>query len=550
MLSWLQGYNWSRSLPADILAGVAVSALLIPESLGYAVVAGLPPEVGLFAAPLALVGYAIFGGGRIVVVATASAVSAVSASAVAGIAGSDLSSFVAMSAWLAILSGLVYAITGLLRMGWIANFMSKPVIDGFIIGLAIFIISGQVDGLVGVSSEGENAVEKIVSVITDIGDWHMLTVVIGGSALALLFLMHRFIPKVPAALAVMGLAMVSVALFDLEALGVEVVGALPRGLPEIGFPSIDVSAVLLLIPASLAVTLVGFSEGFAGVKSYAQKDGMRVDTNRELVAFGVSNIGAGLTSGMVVGGSLSKTAASDGAGAKTQMTNLVAAVVVILALLFIGPIFAYLPGAILAAVVIHAVWGLIKPERLRHLWRANRFDFAMAVGVMIGTLLLEPIYAVILGVAVSILYIVYQISFPYRAELGIDPTSKRPVDLALHPDAHRLPGILIYRMDASLLYPNAEAFQTGLQELVDEAPEEIRGVVIDCEVMAHADTTGIEALVEIIEGLQATGVAVYLARVRAGVMTQLHASDVFETLDENRVTDRVEDAVEAIERSG
>lgn len=294
------------------------------------------------------------------------------------------------------------------------------------------------------------------------------------------------------------------------------------------------------------MTLVGFSEGFAGVKSFAQRDGARVDTNRELVAFGVSNIGAGLPSGMVVGGSLSKTAASDEAGAETQMANIALAVVVVLALLFIGPVFAYLPEAILAPVVIHAVWSLIKPDRLRYLWKTNRFDFAMASGVMLTTLVLESIYAVVFGVVVSILYVVYRISFPYRAELGIDPSSSRAVDLAVHPDARRVPGLFIYRMDASLLCPNAEAFQSSLQESIDAAPDEIRGVVIDCEVMAQADTTGIEVFVETTGGLQASSVVVYLARVRADFMAQFSASNVFDTLELSHVTDRVEGAVSAI----
>ncbi|MGA7098540.1 MAG: SulP family inorganic anion transporter [Acidimicrobiia bacterium] len=538
--SWLAGYRWNRWLAADALAGLAVAALLIPESLGLAVVAGLPPEVGLFAAPLALLGYALFGGSRIAVIAVASAVSAISASVVGAIAGGDAGTFIALSAWLAIVSGLVYVTVGLLKMGWIANFMSEAVITGFVMGLAVYIIAGQLDGLVGVEVEGENAIQKIIDAFRQIPDWEPLVVVIGVGALALLFLLHRFLPKIPGALVVVALGMAMVAIFDLGSRGVGVVGELPTGLPSIGLPDADLNTVLLLIPGALAVTLVGFSEGFAAVRAYAEG---RVDVDRELIGFGVANLGAGLSSGMVVGGSLSKTATSDSAGGKTQMANLICAVIIVAALLFIGPIFAYLPEAVLAAVVIHAVWGLIKVEKLRELREIHRFDFYMAVMVFLGTLLLEPIYAVLLGVAVSLVYIVYRVSFPYRASLGVDDDTRRTVDLATHPSARAVPGLIIYRMDAPLLYPNANAFQDGLRGFLAEAATPVRGVIIDCEAMFTLDSTGVEALRETVAELAESGVSVRLARVRSGAVEIMGKAGVLETVGDELVVDRVEEAI-------
>jgi sulfate permease, SulP family len=539
--SWLRDYRLGH-LGTDALAGAALAALLIPESLGYAVVAGLPPQVGLFAAPLALVAYALLGGNRILVVATASAVSAVSASVVGSLAGGDTASFVALSAWLAIISGSVYLAVGFLRMGWIANFMSRAVIHGFIVGLAAFIIAGQLDGFVGVEGEGESALAKAGHVITNVGDWNIPTLVVGSASLGLLFVLHRVLPKVPAALPVMGLGMLAVAVLGVDELGVGVVGVLPTGLPSIGFPTVDGAVVLALVPGALAVTLVGFSEGFAAVRAYTPAGG-KVDADRELIAFGAANVGAGLSSGMVVGASLSKTAAVDNAGGRTQMTNVVAAGIVVAALLFIGPLFAYLPEAALAAVVIHAVWGLIRIEVFHHLWRVDRFDAVVASMVLLGTLLLEPIYAVVLGVAVSLTHLVYRVSFPHRAELGVDPASSRAVDLSTHPDARPIPGVVVYRLDAPLIFANAEPFRQGLQEIVADRPDPVHRVVVDGEAIFGIDSTGMEVLGELVTELEQRGVEVHLARMRTAVLTQLAPSGLVASLGPDRLHERVEDAL-------
>lgn len=547
-LPWLTGYRWRQWLGADVLAGVALAALVIPESVGYAQVAGLPPEVGLFAAPLALVGYAVVGASRIAVVATASAVSAVSASVVGNITGGDTAAFVALSAALAVASGLVYLVVGLARMGWIANFMSQPVLDGFIIGLALFIIAGQVDGLVGVETEGEFALARLASWLVRVTRWDPLTMVVGVLALGLLFGLHRWAPKVPGALVVVVLGMAAVVIFDLDGRGVEVVGELPTGLPTLGWPDVDAGAMLALVPGALAVTLVGFSEGFAAVTAFKGADDGAIDVDRELVAFGVANVGAGLSSGMVVGASLSKTAAAAGAGGRTQITNIAAAAVVVAALLVIGPVFAYLPEAVLAAVVIHAVWGLLEFDKLRFLRRVDRFDWAMAVLVLAGTLLLEPIYAVLLGVSASVLHLVQRVSFPHRAQLGLDPSAGRPVDLGSHPEARPYPGVVVYRMDAPLLFVNASAFRAGLDDAITDAGDQPSGVVVDCEAMFTADATGVEVLAQVVADLDNRGIDLRLARVRDDVLQRFTAGGIVEVIGPARIHDRVEDAVAAVTR--
>lgn len=547
-LVWLAGYRWRQWLPADLLAGAALAALLIPESVGYAEVAGLPPEVGLFAAPLALVGYAALGGSRIAVVATASAVSAVSANVVGNVADDDLATFVASSAALAVASGLVYLCIGLVRMGWVANFMSRPVLDGFTIGLALFIIAGQVGDLVGVDTGGRFALARLASWLTRVAHWDPLTLAVGVITLGLLFGMHRWAPKVPGALVVLVLGITTVAVLDLDGRGVEVVGVLPTGLPAITWPAVDATGMLALLPGALAVTLVGFSEGFAAVTAFQRGEDGAVDVDRELVAFGAANVCAGLSSGMVVGASLSKTAAVDRAGGRTQVANLAAATVVVAALLVIGPVFAFLPEAVLAGVVIHAVWGLIRVDSLSLLRRVDRFDWWMAVMVLTGTLVLEPIYAVLLGVGASVLHLVQRVSFPHRAVLGVDPSRGRPVDLATHPDARPWPGVVAYRMDAPLLFVNAAAFRAGLEDALADATGDLTGVVIDCESMFTVDFTGVEMLRRLIADLGDRDIDVRFARVRGDVLQRFDTAGVLTDVGQAHVHDLVGDAVEAVTR--
>jgi high affinity sulfate transporter 1 len=539
------GYRWTRWLVPDVVAGAALAALVIPESVGYARVAGLPPEVGLYAAPLALIGYAVFGGSRLAVVATASAVSAVSASVVGGVAGGDASTFVALSAALAVMSGVIYLALGLARLGWIANFISRPVLDGFIVGLAIFIIIGQLGDLVGVETEGAFALAEAVDWIRRIGEWNPASVAVGAVALALLFALERLVPRLPAALAVVVLSMIVVAAFDLDEAGLAVVGELPTGLPAVGVPDVSAPDVVALLAGAFAVTLVGFSEGFASVTAF-KRPGEAVNVNRELMAFGVANVGAGLSSGMVVGGSLSKTAAVSSAGGRTQLSNVVAALIVVAALLAIGPLFALLPEAVLAAVVIHAVWGLVRRDKFRFLRRVDRFDWTMALLVLAGTLLLEPIWAVLLGVAASVVHLVRRVSFPHRTTLGRDPAVDRPVDMAAHPDARPFPGVVVYRMDAPLLFVNAAAFRDGLDEALRAAGDGVVGVVVDAESMFTVDSTGVETLGQLADDLAQDGIDLRLARVRAKVFRRLEAGGVVAVIEHDRIHDRVEDAADSV----
>jgi sulfate permease, SulP family len=542
IVDWLRHYRWGSWLTADLIAGVSVAALLIPESLGYARVAGLPPEVGLYAAPLALLGYAIFGRSTVLVVATSSSTAAISMSVIAGLnSGGDVGSAVPLAAALALFTGVVLLAVGLVRLGWVANFMSKTVIEGFIIGLSISIIIGQLDGLLGIHVSGENSFEELWDVLRQVGHWDAATVIVGAVSLALLFGLEEFVRKLPAALTVVVLAVLYIRLVDPS--GVAIVGEIPRGLPTFGMPDFSSSQIAGLIVGGLAVALVGFSEGYGAASAFARRHGDRLENDQEFIALGVSNIGAGLTSGMVVGGSLSKTAAGDAAKAKSQISNAVNAVLVVLTLLFLAPFFEDLPEATLAAIVIHALWHSANPRKLAPVRKVDRAEFWLAVLVLVAVLALDTLPAVALGVVLSLLALIYRVAFPKTDELRRDPTTGAFESAAFNDDSERIEGLVVYRFDAPLISANASAFGSAAAALVDAAQPPARVLVIDCEEMFGIDYTGVEAIAGLIEDMRERGVDVRLARVHRAVRERLEGGGVIASIGQDHVFRRIEDAI-------
>ena len=543
-VGWIRGYQWGKWLKLDLIAGISVAALLIPESMGFAGVAGLPPEVGLYAAPLALLGYAILGRSTILVVATSASTAAVSASVIASMnahGGSDTA--VTLSAALALFTGMIFVAAGLARVGWVANFMSKTVIQGFIIGLAISVIIGQLGNLLGINVSGDNSFAELGSVLSQIGSWNQATVIVGAISLALLFGLERFVPRLPGVLAVVVLAVLFIKLANPS--DVAIVGNIPQGLPAVGVPSVSSSDVGGLIAGGLAVALIGFSEGYGAASTFARKHGDRLENNQEFIAFGASNIGAGLTSGMVVGGSLSKSAANDSAKAKSQMSSVVNAVLVVLTLLFLAPFFESLPETTLAAVVIHALWDSADPRKLASVWTVTRQEFALAVAVLVAVLALGTLPGVILGVIISLGILVYRVSFPQTTELRRDRATGRFESRTVHPGAEQVPGVVVYRFESPLIYANATAFADGARDLAANANPPAHLLVIDCEVMFGVDYTGTKSLASLIADLRDRDVEVRLARAHTtGVLERLRTSGVLEKLGEDNVFPSVEQAVE------
>jgi high affinity sulfate transporter 1 len=548
IVGWLSDYDWGETLRWDLIAGLTVWALLIPEAMAYAGIAGVPPEAGLYAAPLALIGYAIFGTSRQLFVGPSSTVAILSAATVGGLVASDAATFWEATSWLAIITGAILVILGLARMGWIANFMSQPVLDGFIVGLAITIAVGQLDKMFGIEAEGHNVVREFTDILAQVGDWHLATIVVGFVSLAVLFLMHRFTPKIPAALTVVILAILASAVFGFEEAGIHIVGEIPSGLPPIGLPGWP-EGVLLgeLVLGALAIVIVGYAESLAAAKEYARKYGYQVDANQEMIGLGIANLGAGISQGFVVDGSLSKTAAGDSAGQKTQMAGLIAAVITIITILFLTGLFFHLPEATLGAIVVHAVWKLINFKKLRRMMAVRKEDFYAGLASLAGVLIFGILEGVIIGVALSLLILIYRASFPTATELGRVRIGDREtyVSFADTDDAQRTDGVAVHRFDADLIFSNANSFGDSVRELLYESEPQAFAVVLDCEQMTLIDMTGAMALEELTVELRDNDVDVRLARIHGDALAVARRSGVLDVIGDTNIHTTVAGAVEA-----
>lgn len=516
------GYRRASVRP-DLIAGLAVWAVLVPESLAYATIAGVPPVVGLYAAVPALALYAIAGTSRQLVVSPMSATAALSAGIVAIIAGAD-GDPVALTTGLALATGIVAIIAGLLRLGFLAAFISEPVLKGFIIGLALTIMIGQVPDLIGVEGGHGSFFEKAWALLGQLGDVDPLTITVGLASLAALVVVRRTMPFLPGSLVVVLLAIGAAVLFGLGDRGLAVVGHIDAGLPRVGLPDVTGPQFAELLGGAVGLMLVGFAEGLGAAKTYAASRGYDVDPNRELAGLGIANLGSGVLSGMVVNGSLSKTAVNASAGARSQVSALTAAALTILTLLFLTGIFEQLPLATLAAVVVVAVVELVDVRSLRRLWRVRtgrmvhfyqvtaRADFMAAGAALLGVLIFDTLPGLVIGIAVSLVLLLARTSRPRVAVLApVGDEPGRPwVDAERNPSYATVPGVLAVRVEGPLMFANAEYVRTRIRELAAAAPG-LRLVVLDGRATPSVDVTAAAMLVQLRGDLRRDGADLALA---------------------------------------
>lgn len=512
----LRGYDRSW-LRADVLAGATVWAVLVPEAFAYASIAGVPPVVGLYAAVPALVAYAAFGSSRHLVVGPMSATAPLSAAAIASLQPTSAADFVMLTSVLALVTGAAGVLAGLLRMGFLAGFVSEPVLKGFIVGLALTIIIGQVPKLLGQDGGGEGFFGQAAHVLSHLGDVDPLTAAVGGAALLVLLALKRWAPAVPASLAVVLLGILVV-----QVLGwsdrIDVVGEIRSGLPSVGLPSRDVSDYTVLLGPAAGVLLVGFAEGLGAAKTYAVREGYDIDANRELLGLGAANLGSGLASGMVVNGSLSKTAVNGAAGARSQVSGLVVAVLSVVTLLFLTGLFEQLPDAVLAAVVIAAVAELVDVRAFLTLFRvwstrlqgtyglAARADFAAAVTAAVGVLVFDTLPGLVLGIIVSLLLLLLRSSRPgVRRLAGVDGVW---IDASRAPEVRGPAGIVVVRVESGLFFANADHVRVRLRGEVDETCQTL---VLDAQTTPFIDITAAHMLDELTVSLARDGVRLAIA---------------------------------------
>ena len=540
---WLPQYE-RRWLRPDVLAALAVWAVLVPEGIAYASLAGMPPETGLFAALAPLLAYAVLGTCRQLTVGPSSAIAAYSAAVVAPLALGDSGRFIALSALLALLVGGLLLAAGLARAGFIADFFARPVLTGFVAGLALVIGVGQLYKLLGVDGGGTTFFGKLAVLVRQLGDINVPTLIIGLVSLAVIFALRAYAPKVPAMLvaAVLGIAVVAV--FDLQDHGVAIVGAMPDGLPSLTFPSFRLGDVTDLLPDAFALALICFAESVAGARALAARRHYEVDADQELIALGVANLGAGLLQGFTVDASLSRSAVADSSGVKSQLSSVILFCFLVVTMLFLMPLFHDLPEAVLGAIVIAAVAHLVDVGALRRLRHTDRTDFVLAILCFAGVLVFGLLIGLAIAVVLSLLALVYRAFRPSYAILGrapgaVDDERLRYRGIEDHPDAQTFPGLVILRVDGELFFANARWFRETVRSLVSDQRPPVREVLVHAGAVPHLDTTAATMLKELIAELHEGGVELAFARVTTGLVHDMERNGIAKLVGDDRFFDTV-----------
>ncbi|MCP4168021.1 MAG: SulP family inorganic anion transporter, partial [Chloroflexi bacterium] len=444
----------------------------------------------------------IFGTSRHLHVGPSSTVAALSFSVVAGLGvavGSE--EWVVLTMMLALVTGVLLILGSLLRLGILADFFSRPVLAGFIVGVAITIAVGQLDKLLGYEVDDLRFIPEILVIIANFGQVHWATLTVGLVSLALLFLMHRYTPKIPAALTVVLLAIILSSLLDFESMGIHIVGAIPAGLPDFGLPQgIQLSDIYALLPGAAAIALVAFAESVAAARSYALKYDYKINPDQELMAIGAANLGSGLSGSFVVDGSVSRTAAADSAGAKSQMVSIIIAAMVLITMLFLTPLFHNLPEATLGAIVIHAVWHLISWKKVSIYRNITSLDFWTAVVALVGVLMLGILEGLVLAIGLGLLGLLVGTKSRTTSVLGKVPDENVYRSLEHYPDGETYPGLLIVRFDGSLFFANAPDFAEEIREGVKLFEPSV--VLVDGESISDIDATAIATFSDLHAELQ------------------------------------------------
>ena len=543
--AWLPRYEraWLRG---DVIAGVAVTALVVPKNLGYAGIAGVPLQNGLYAAAAGAIIYALFCTSRQISTGPSSSLAAVAGGAVlvTGLGGQQAAQLVAA---ITLATGALFLLLALFRMGWIARFLSKAVITGFLAGAAVDVVIGELPKLTGTSSEGDSAWRELATWLGSLGDVHWTTVLVGVVSLGVIFGVRFLAPAVPGALVLVAGGLVASALFDLGAHGVALVGNVPRGLPAPELPDLTLvkQHYATIGIAAVALLLIGFSQTAGDARAFAARHRYRIDVNQESVAQGMANIGAGVFQGMPVSTSLSASSLNESAGANTPVASLTTGALVLATLIVLAPLFSHLPKAVLGAVIIDAVvFGMIDLPELRRLHRVARFDFWIAVAAIIGVLSAGVLAGVVIGVVLSLGWLIYVTTRPPMPLLGREAGTQVFRDLDENPDDETFPGIEVLRLDGGLFFATAEALEDRIRGLAEDGSQP-RALVLDLEGVDFVDSQGAAKLTDIHQLMDVDGVTLRLARVKPNVLKVIQADGIVDVIGEDHIHGNVNRAIEA-----
>jgi SulP family sulfate permease len=548
ILDWLPHYRRADLAP-DLVAGLTGAAILVPQSMAYATIAGLPPIVGLYASVVPVLVYAVFGQARQLSVGPLATISIIAAAALAKLAPAGSAQYIAYAATLALLVGFVHIGLGVARLGFLLRFLSEPVITGFIAAVGVIIITTQLGPLFGYSVPSSSLpYQTVYDWAIRLDETSVATLAMSVAALTVMLAL-RGKPRLPGALALVIVASIATYAFDLDAHSIAVVGNVPGGLAGPEMPPFSWDAVRTLLPAAFAITFIGFLESIALARTYAREHHYEVRTNHELVALGLTNASAGLFQGMVVTGAVTRSSIIDAAGARTQLSGAVSAVVVTPFLLFWTDAFSYIPTAVLAAIVVVAVLGFVKIGEARRLWRVQRADFWLMMLAFGATMAFGLEIGVLVAVFASIALIVYRVTRPRIPELGREPNTRAFVELGRHPGVETFPGVVILRVETPLYFTNAESVEQRLRVLVASRPE-LRTIVLDAGGINHLDSTGDQMLRKVAGDFAERGIRMLLVDVAENVRDVMDASGFTALVGADAFLPTDADAVAHLEQLG
>jgi high affinity sulfate transporter 1 len=524
-----------------VLAGVTVAALALPSAMAYAELAGLSPVNGLYALLLPVVAYVLLGSSRQLVIGPEGSISALVAAAVLPLAVAGSADAADLAATLALLVGGCFLAARALRLGWLADYFSRPVLIGYLHGVAVVLVISQLGKVLGLDIEARDPLPQLGEVVRELDDTSGITLAVGAAALAVLIPLRFVASRFPAALLVVVGSIGASWWLDLEERGVAVTGSVPSGLPELGLPIPGGGDALLLLYAALGIFLVSFADEILTARSFAGTHGQHVRAEQEVLAMGVANVAAGVTQGFPIGASSSRTAVSDSMGVRTQLGGLVSAATILLILLYLTNPISYLPKAVLGAVIIAAAIGLVDPDAWRALWATDRVEVAIAAVTTVGVVSVGVLEALVFAVGLSIIDVVRRSARPHDAVLGWVEGLGRYGDIAVHTSARVTPGVVVYRLDDRLFFANASYVKGRVLEAVRGAPTATHAVVFDAEAVTHVDATGLAALDDLVGRLRKEGIELSIARAKTPLTARLAESG----LSEIRLHPTVRAAVEA-----
>ena len=541
---WIKKYS-REDFKSDLPAGLTVGVMLIPQGMAYSMLAGLPPIYGLYASTIPLILYALFGTSRQLAVGPVAMISLFIATGVGSLAPVGSPEYIGLAILLALMVGIIQFSLGLFRLGFLVNFLSRPVISGFTSAAALIIGLSQLKYLLGINISRTNFIHEVLyQAFLNAENIHVLTVILGGAGILVVLIVQKWRKAIPGPLIAVALSIVSVYAFGLYDKGVTIVGEIPGGLPSFFIPPFSWDGLNELLPMAITISLVGFMQSIAAAKAMqARHKNYQIDSNQELIGLGIANIGGSFFQSFPITGGFSRTAVNDQVGGKTAMSSIVSAALIIFTLLFLTPLFYYLPNAILASVIMVAVFGLIDYKEALHLWKVDKRDFLMLLTTFIATLFMGIEEGILLGVMLSLAMVVYRSTYPHMALLGKVPGTAQYRNIKRFPLARQFDHILIVRFDAPLFFANISYLKDKIAEMESGREEDIRLIILSAEAINGMDSSAVYGLLELIEEYRKRGIVFYLSGVTGPIRDIMHRGGLIQYLGEENFFMYVDEAV-------